>query len=204
MAKKANADKSADMGRIRNAAIEAYSAVGNTGSFLLAAIRVWIEEMAGRAFDKEQAESIVESVTAARGWAANGRNPKPRQSELRKVLRAYRELPAAADAFKSAHNTDEIKHDAIVVLARRLSKARKDGNKWGEDIQPTLKADEVTATVTAMVDEADASGTKKKNATKAEQRKSAVDMLKKLSELRSNWMPKGFHDDVAAMLKKFD
>lgn len=199
MAKKT---KAPNWGRMKNAAVEGWTAVADSGSFLLAAVLVWIEEMSGQAFTKEQGEDILESICAARGWT--GDSAKVRKSETRKILRAYREIPFAVEEYKRLAGSDTIGADAFVVLGRRLSAARQDGNRWGEDIQPTLTKAEVTATVTAMFEETDSKGAKKKPVKKADQLKAAVDMLNKLAELRKNWMPDGFHDDVAKLLKKFD
>lgn len=189
-----------NIGRVASTAVEAYSGVSNTGVLFLSVAEVAREEMGEAMFTKEQADSIIQSVTAARGWADDGRNPKPRQSELRNILRTFREAPKAVAAFKEQTGREEIGYDDYVKVCRKLSQTRGAPQAWGDKAPPTLPAAKVTAAVTKALE---AAKPVKKNPTKASQRDEAVKALTKLRELRANWMPKGFHDELDKLIAKF-
>lgn len=203
MAKKAN--EGIDVGRIAHAYGTAYGAIANSGSHMLVASQVLHTDAGDSMITKEQADAIIASVTTARGWADGGRNPKPRQSSLRNALRTFREAERAVNKWLEMTGSSEIGYDDWDRLSRKLSQERGSPKAWGDKAPPVLTDAQVTAAVTAAIEDSEGKGSKaKKNPTKAGQRDEAVKLLGKLKELRSNWMPKGFHADVDKLLAKFE
>lgn len=190
-----------NVGRVASAAVEAYSGIANSGVHFVALANVAREEFGDTMMTKEQADSVIESVTAARGWADDERNPKPRQSELRNILRTFREGRNAAIKWADLTGRTEIGYDDYVKLARGLSKARGAPKAWGDKAPPALTGEQVTAAVTSVIESQQPKA--KPNPTKDAERKEAVKLLNKCKDFRKNWMPDGFHADVDKLLAKF-
>lgn len=112
-------------GAIVRAFAEAFESAENTGSVVTQVCNVARKHIGEGVMTDGDTSAIVSGVVAARGW--KGDAVKSRSSEVRTILGAHRELPAAIDGFRSRMHVCNW-HQAV-KLARELRAAKGNVSK---------------------------------------------------------------------------
>ncbi len=103
----------AGISKVANAIAKAYATQAGSGNVITQVCKIAASVFKGRDANSADLKEIASSVARQRGWspASSG----PRMSEVRKIVRNYKRVPEAVDAYLKKHDTFSW-HDAMRLL----------------------------------------------------------------------------------------
>ena len=178
-----------------NKAIDAiaktFASQDNASSLLLEVLAL-VERFFARVLTKDETRYIADGVCEKRGY--EGRTAINRASEIRKVLRVHRILPAAIAAFCKQNVTGTCGWIPAVRLAGQL-------NTFMGDSYNGTKAERINSAVDVMLTPKVAGKGGGTPVSKAAQYTRAAKIVAELSKL--NKLPKGFRDEMRTLHIKY-
>lgn len=102
-ASKATVKATVGISKVANAIAKAYATQAESGNVITQVCKVAAQVFKGKDANVTDLKEIAKGVAEARGWTPASAGP--RMSEVRKIVRNYKRIPEAVDAYLKKHDT---------------------------------------------------------------------------------------------------